>query len=323
MEQLIAIRTHIIGFYKRYEFTINSICKFLVGMFIFSRVNTLALYREEFAQIFETGLELPILLLASALFTVLPPSLAMFLIAAAITIQLSAVLEVALLVFVLLSLIIVFYCRLAPRMSFLILAIILGFHFGMPYLVLIFAGMYIGPLAIIPIAIGVAIWYFLPFFTDLALVVPIPEEFDIFAVPISLVDVFSQVYQQLTYNFNWVLIGFVFAMVILATYAVSKVNLDYAKDIAIVAGGFVAILAMAMTVTALETDMTVGSVIGSVIISMLIMVIIKFFDCILDYKRVERVTFEDEENVYYVKIIPKVGVIKDPEPEPEPDPEPT
>ncbi|HOA81281.1 MAG TPA: hypothetical protein PKK61_09505, partial [Defluviitaleaceae bacterium] len=44
----------------------------------------------------------------------------------------------------------------------------------------------------------------------------------------------------------------------------------------------------------------------SIIISMLIMFVIQFFYRVVDYSRVENVQFEDEENYYYVKVIPKI-----------------
>ena len=42
------------------------------------------------------------------------------------------------------------------------------------------------------------------------------------------------------------------------------------------------------------------------IVSILIMLLIRFFDNVLDYKRAQRVQFEDDEYYYYVKAVPKV-----------------
>ena len=60
----------------------------------------------------------------------------------------------------------------------------------------------------------------------------------------------------------------------------------------------------------LVTD-TVGYVCGlvlSVPVSALLMLVIKFFAFNLDYSRIEKVQFEDDEYYYYVKAVPKVTV---------------
>ena len=313
MDGILEVRQHIISFYKKFDIAINYIVKFLVGLFLFSRINSLGLYREEFEILFGSATGTTYLLLVSLIFTILPPSLALLLMAVAIAIQLSAVVEVAIFVFLLLVLIIVFYARLSPRQSMLIVAIVCGFYFRIPYAVVMYAGLYFGIMSIIPVVIGVAVWNFLPFFIELAGYAPIHEELDLFEIPMVILDIFGDIFTALTTDFNWVLIGFVFAMMILAVHLISLVAIDYAKDIAIAIGGVVGIICMIMVTVAMGLDMGVGGIIISVISSMVIMYIIKFFDKALDYKRVERVEFEDEDNLYYVKIVPKI--VK-PRPEP-------
>jgi len=275
-------------------------------MFIFSRINTIGLYREEFEMLFNTGAEISYLALVSLVFTVAPPSVALFLVTVAITIQLSAVLEVAVFVFLFLVLMIVFYARLSPRRSMLIVAMVLGFHFRMSYAVVLFGGLYFGVASIIPIVLGTAIWYFLPFFTNLAQTAPVAAEFDLFELPVTFIDVFAQIYAQLTTDFNWIVLGFVFAMMVLAVYLISLISINYSKDIAIGVGGIVGIIGMMMVVSITDLDISVGIIFISVIGSVLLVWLAKFFDNVMDYRRVERVTFDDEDNLYYVKIVPKV-----------------
>ena len=311
MQNILNIRYVLLKFYKQYEVSINFILKFFAGMFIFTRINQLGLYREEFAVIFDSNMEFFARVAASVLFVIMPPSLALFLAVLAITIQLSAVLEVAIFVFALLTMVILFYARLAPRQSFIVPATVIGLHFNIPYLVLILAGLYFGPMAAIPVIIGVAIWYFLPFFSELALTTPIAEEFVWMDFPLDLMEVFVQIYAHLTSSFSWMMIGFVFAIVVLSASFISKIPLNYARELAILASGLVAIISMGMTVSALEVNITMLSVVGGAIVSMLAAYAIRFFDCVVDYRRVERVFFEDDDNLYYVKIVPKVGAVKD------------
>jgi hypothetical protein len=299
-----------IGFYKKFEVVINYILKFLVGMFIFSRINSLGMYREEFVILLDTTAEFAYLALASLLFTISPPAVALFLIAVAVTIQISAATEVAIFVFLLMVLLIVFYARLSPRRSMLILAIIFGFYFHMPYLVVLFAGLFFGVSSIIPIVLGTAVWYFLPFFTNLAAnmagATDILAELDLFELPVVFMEVFAEIYAQLTTDFNWIVIGFVFAMMILAVHIISLISINYAKDIAIAVGAVIGMVCMTMVVTVTDLDMSIPSVFISTFFSALIVWIAKFFDNVADYRRVERVAFDDEDNIYYVKIVPKV-----------------
>lgn len=331
MEQLIVVRQQIIGFYKKFEVAVNYILKFFVGLFIFSRVNSLGMYREEFEVLFGSGAAFSYLALLSLLFTISPPSIALFLVAVAVAIQLSVVLEVAFFVFLLLILLIVFYARLAPRHSMLILAMVFGFHFNMPYAVVLFAGLYFGVASIIPVILGTAVWYFLPFFTNLtqefaqiAAAAPVvdyqyhAEYYDVsttfmeilFELPATFLDVFSRIFTQLTTDFNWIVISFVFAMILLAANLISRIAIDYSKDIAIGVGAVVGMVCMIMVVMAVEVDMTIGGIFISSIFSALFVWIASFFEGVRDYQRVERVQFDDEDNYYFVRIVPKVSAEK-------------
>ena len=310
MEQLIHIRQNIIGFYKKFEVIINYLLKFLVGLFVFSRINTLGMFSEDFNILFGGATEIAYVALLSLLFTISPPSVALFLVALAVAIQLSAAFEVAVFVFLIMILLIVFYARLSPRRSMLILAIIFGFYFHIPYAVVLFAGLFFGISSIIPIVIGTAIWYFLPFFTNLAAnmaqATEIMTDIDLFDLPTVFMEVFAQIYAQLTTDFNWIVIGFVFAMMILAVHLISLISLNYSKDIAIAVGAVIGIVSMAMVVYVIEIDMSLMGIIFGAFGSALLVWLAKFFDNVVDYKRVERVTFDDDEYIYHVKIVPKV-----------------
>jgi len=315
MEQLINVRQHMIGFYKKFEVAINYIAKFFIGLFVFSRINALGMFREEFNVLFgNSGTQMSYVALMALLFTISPPSIAMFLITVAIAIQLSAVLEVAFFVFLLLVLLIVFYARLAPRESVLILAMVMGFYFRMPYAVVLIAGLYFGITSMIPVILGTAVWYFFPFFTNLAATVDVVTDFDLLELPITFMEVFAQIFSQLTTDFNWIVLGFVFAMIVLATHLISRISINYNKDIAIGVGTIVGMICMTMVVLVIDIDMSVGGIFLSSIASALLVWIVKFFEGVQDYKRVERVAFDDDDNYYYVKIVPKVTAEQGPAP---------
>ncbi|MDR2168147.1 MAG: hypothetical protein LBE35_09920 [Clostridiales bacterium] len=324
MEQLLDIRQNLINFYKKFELAINYMLKFVAALVVFMRVGSIGMYREEFAVLFNGATGAAFILLVSLIFTVSPSTVALLLVAVVIALQLSLAAEVAIFVFLLLVLIVVFYARLAPRQSMLILAIIFGFYFHIPYAVVLFAGLYVGLAAIIPVIIGTAVWTMLGPFIDLARAAPTLEmqEFDLFEIPAAFFEIFGQIFEILTTNLSWILIGFVFAMMILAVHLISLLAINHAKDIALGIGAAIGLICMIMVQVVAAVNLSILSIFLGSIISFGIVWVIKFFDKVVDYKRVERVKFEDEENVYYVRIVPKIGATAaKPAPEPEPEEE--
>ena len=310
MNNIFELRHNILTFYKKYDIIINYILKFLLGLFIFSRINNLADPTDELAYTLTGTQETVFLLLVSLIFTISPPSISLFLMSIVVAFQLSANVALAVLVFAILSLIIIFYARLAPKQSLLIVALLLGFYLRMPYAVVLFGGLYFGLGAIIAVVIGAAIWYFLPFLQEMSQTIVPLEEIDLFALPTTFLETFNQIFTQISTDFNWVLLGFVFSMMVLAVYLISLVGINYSKEIAVGIGAAVGMVCMIMVVFVTDLELNILGIIISSIFSAGIVLAIRFFDIVLDYNRVENVNFEDEDNVYYVKIIPKKQISK-------------
>ncbi|MCL2407151.1 MAG: hypothetical protein FWC95_04410, partial [Defluviitaleaceae bacterium] len=154
------IRESIVMFYRNHEGLAQFILKFVAGLILFANVNSLGFYREGFAFsgnfLWTVGM--------SALFAVAPAVAGQFLLLLAVVIQVSQSLELMLIIFLLGVMVLIFYSRLQPSKSFIIILMILGFYFRIPYLVVILAGLYIGFAAITPVVIGTAIWNVVPIF---------------------------------------------------------------------------------------------------------------------------------------------------------------
>jgi len=306
MGQLIEMRQNIIDFYKKYEMAINYSLKFVAALIIFWRVNTLGMYRPELSALFNGATGVAFTLLVALIFAVSPSTVSLLLVAIVIGLQLSLVVEVAVFVFLLLSLIIVFYARLAPRQSMLIIATVFAFYLHIPYAVVLFGGLYMGLAAIIPVIIGTAVWMMITPFLDLARSTPVMVEFELLEIPTAFLEIFHQIYEILTGNLGWMLIGFVFAMMILAVHLISLLSINYSKDIALGIGAAIGLICMLMIGIVADVDLSIiGIFIGS-IVSFGLIIVVKFFDKVVDYNRTERVKFEDDDYVYYVKMIPKV-----------------
>jgi len=301
---LVKFREILVVLYRNNETVVLFILKFLTGLILFGNINSIGYYREGFA--FAGGFLWTVGL--SALFAVAPPTAGFAVLLVAVLIQISLSLELTAIIFMLGFCIIVFYCRIQPNRSFIIIAMVLGYLFRVPYAVVLVAGLYAGFAAIIPVAIGTAVWSFLPLFSGLVDRTPASDltEFNVIAVTDGLTDIYTSMYVQFTGDFQWIFNSFIFAMVIILVYAISRLTINYAKEISLLLGGVLCLLGIVMSSGIGGTSAGIGASIFFVFVSVILTQIFKFFDTALDYKSVEYVEFQDEDNYYYVKIVNKL-----------------
>ena len=318
MEQALLVRETILMFYKRYEVFIVFILKFIVGMIIFSMISGINRPIAMFQSISIMATGLPYIILMSLIFAVTPINAGYLLITVNLCLQTSAVLQVALLLGVFLLAVQGLYTRLAPQECVLILVMFMAYYFKLPYLVPILAGLYFSMTAIVPIAIAVFMWQFFPLLFNMSQ----HGEDTVWSVG-GLTEVYQASYTQVVgsvaSNHEWVVISFIFAMVLIVVYSISHTSIDYSKDIAIALGGAVTIIGFMIVVIITDLKISLSGMLLSTLSSVVIAYVIRFFDVILDYSRVERVQFQDEDNVYYVKIVPKILLEEQNVPEEQPE----
>jgi len=303
------MRETIVSFYKKFETYLAVLLKFAVGLVVFSRIGGIGLYMPIFEPINSAPMQLPYILLMAMLFTVMTMTVGYGLIIINICIQTSAALGVMTFAGIAMLLILFFYARLAPKENFLILATFFAFEFGVPYLVPLLAGLYLGLTSVIPISIGVMIVSFTPFVGFLLEDAQLMSEFmgaNIAAMPEYFGDLYMAIFADITGNQAWVFTAFIFSMVVFIVYTVSRFTIDHAKEIALGAGIVVTLLSTIIAELLAPANVSMLAVIVSVVLSGVLAFLAAFFDMVLDYQRTERVQFEDETNFYQVKITPKI-----------------
>jgi hypothetical protein len=245
MSSLIRIRERAVVLYRNNETAALFVLKFFAGLLLFGRINSVGYYRDGFA--FAGGFLWTVGL--SVLFAVAPPTAAHLILLLAVMLQISLSLELMVIIFMLGVCILVFYCRLQPNRCFIIIAMLLGYYFRVPYAVVLVTGLYAGFAAIIPVAIGTAVWSFLPLFAGLVDRTPATElaEFNVVAVTDGLADIYTSVYVRFTTDFQWVFNSFIFAMVIILVYAISRLTINYAKEISLLLGGVLCLFGIIMS----------------------------------------------------------------------------
>ena len=318
MEQILIIREVLVKFYKRFEVFILPILKFLLGLFVFTNIMSIG-YVHSAIEPFTAELSPRLLnVLFALLFTVMPMNTGWLLVILSITAQFSANIEVAIAVFLFLMFVFVFYARMAPKESILILFTILAFHFNVPYLLPLLAGLYFPITAIIPITIGVFVNAQIPILFGLARHSPSTAEamidMDIADILTELPEAFTVVYETLVHSLavthTWLFTAVVFAMVIVLVHFISRLAIDFAKEIAIALGCVMNIFGFIVAVLMADGTANIGLVIMMTIVCGILAGLIRCFDAILDYQRAESVQFEDDNNFYHVRIVPKVMLRK-------------
>lgn len=309
MEQILIARETVVKFYKQFETYIIFVAKFFLGVYMYQKIMGIGYVNEAAVPMLSTLPVLPLTMLLGLSFTLLPYTLSWLLMAVLITLQYSAVLEVAAVIFLFLLCVILFYARMATKESLLILLTILAFHLKMPYLVPLLAGMYCTLSAIIPVAIGVFIYAYIPIIQGLAVTTK-TTGFN----PTELLTTFTELYtslvNSLTATQSWLFTAFIFAMVIVIVHVVSRLSIDFSKEIAIVLGCVLNIFGYIIAVLVAREDIAIGFVILFTLLCGALTELIRLFDSVLDYQRAESVQFEDEHNYYFVRVVPKVLMTK-------------
>jgi len=316
MEFILQARALIVRFVKQYETVILFVLKFAAGFVILSIIAGIGHPSPELTKYLKPSLMFPYTTLLSLVIAVSPATLCYLLIALNITFQLSASLELSALVFCAMALELVFYIRLAPRKSWLILAMFFGFYFRIPYVVPLLAGLYAGLAAIIPLALGVLAWYALPVVSGMlpaatsassvSAAASAGAVFDVTQLPANIQATLNGLLTGFLSSQQWIFTAFVFAMAVVVVYVISRLNIDYAKEMAIGLGVVLIFVSFVVMTIISKNDVSLPGVFFISILCGLIAAAVRFFDMVLDYSRAERVEFEDEENFYYVRVIPKV-----------------
>ena len=87
-------------------------------------------------------------------------------------------------------------------------------------------------------------------------------------------------------------------------------EVEYAWHIAVFGGGIAYMIIMAAGGIFLEATIPVVPLVAGTMVSVFVGEILEFFFFHVDYKRTERLQFEDDEYYYYVKAVPKIKDMK-------------
>ncbi len=211
--------------------------------------------------------------------------------------------EVAAVVFVLYLIIFLIFFRFGTRDSLLLLFTAILASMKIPYIVPIVAGLVSGPMSVIPISCGLVVYYLLSNISGNAAAINAMGEEEAVAKLRMVLD-------ALVGNDELLVMIIAFAVTVFVVYILRRMSIDYSWTIAMIAGAIVNLMILLVGDLILDTELGLFGAFMGTILALICAKLVEFFRFCVDYNRIEKVQFEDDEYYYYVKAIPKMNVAK-------------
>lgn len=297
-DTLLIIRQNLIKIYKQYEYIIMPFLKFIIIFSVITMISTSFGYIGIFNKV-------EVVLFLALLGTFLPEKWMIlgFILLMPVYIAMANIV-LGVIAFLFLGVLYLLFMRLFPKESLLIIATIVCFNMGMEALLPVLAGLFGSYVCIIAIIIGTFIWFVMPQFAQV--VQPnLTGKDEILGVLTSLT---SGGLKNIIGDKTMLCTIVVFFIVFSIVYIIRKQSIDYAAYLAIGIGIMMHLAGFILAKLFLNINISMSKILITTILVTVIAIITQFFSKVLDYQRAEVVSFEDEENYYYVKVVPKIHI---------------
>ena len=175
------------------------------------------------------------------------------------------------------------------------------FFLRVSYVVPLVLGLSLGLSSIIPMSVGIFIYYLIVYVNQNAGVLAGTDTVDI-------VQKYTQILNSLFTNSTMILMVVAFAAALLVVFLVRNLSLDYAWTIAIGAGTAVLLAVIFIGNSTAGMNLSIVSLALEMLFSVILAFVYQFFAFAVDYSRTEFLQFEDDDYYYYVKAVPKIAV---------------
>lgn len=296
-EKLLILRAKCIQFFKGYEKWLIAMVKYLGVVWLLALISNKIGYVEVLTRSY-------VLLGIGFLSMLLPVQYVMILIFATITAHLLAY-NVLLggIVGTIFMVVYLGYIRLYPKESMLIILTIVAFALNFQYSVPIIAALFGSYACLVAILIGIVGVY-----GQVALSGMLQNMTESLGFAGMIEQTMDRMVSMILVNPHMVSMLIVFSIVFSIVYFIRKQSIDYAPYIAIAVGGVMNLLGVGFAILFLKIEVNVLVLVIMTFLSVLAAIIVQVFALPLDYTGTETVQFEDESNIYYVKVVPKISV---------------
>ena len=291
MRTMLEFREILKKVYGKYEVFILPVAKFLLALVTLIAINAKLGYMEA---IDNSGVVLIAALLCSFLptvFVVLFGALFILLHFYALTIEVALV---GLCIFLLMALL---FLRFVPKDSLLLILTPLCFHLNIPYVMPVCAGLAGTPSSVVSVGCGVVVHYMMNYVSKNAAVISTMDDAEAIERLRLMID-------YLLGNRAMMMVVASFAITVIIVYIIRRLPIDYNWPIAIVAGAMTDAVILMIGDLMFDTNVPIGGLLLGSVVAMLVSAVLMFFLFSVDYRRTEKVQFEDDEYYYYVKAVP-------------------
>lgn len=291
MTVLLELKEKLKSFYEKRAFYVRAIVRFAVALAIFFWIGNVLGGKGTLAS--------PVLKIAAAAFCLFMPANMILILAAGFVLvgALSVSAEFAAVYALIFVILLLLYFRFSPKYAYLVLLTPIAFALKVPYVIPLAMGLLATPVSIIPVGIGVFLYQSLSFVGKSVATVSAEESLSL-----------SYMIQGMFKDQTTILLLVAFSATIAIVYLLRRLEVDHAWTIAIASGALCNFLILLMGKIVLRTSYGMLPLVLGTVVSVILVFVIKFFAFNVDYTRVERVQFEDDEYYYYVKAVPKVSI---------------
>lgn len=297
MTKLYEIKKQVFSFCAEYETYLKYAYRFVIALALFGLIN---------GSIGFMGMisSFPATILMALVCCIMPQGFTLFVGALLVVLNLYVLsTEVALTTLIIFAVLFLLYFRFSPRDGMLVAITPICYALGVPYVLPIGAGLLRKSYSLAAIACGTIAYYFVDGVYE-----------NVTALQATSVGGAGETAKmtitasQLLSNKEMYLMVVILSAATIVVNVVRKMKIDHAWKIAMASGALVQVAGLFAGYIVFDlTDKAIGMIIGN-IVAVGLGLAIEFLFMDLDYTRTERVQFEDDDFVYYVKAVPKKAV---------------
>ncbi len=297
MVQLLKMKEQMMRFVSRFELYVVAAVRFVIAFAAFSMICSATGYM--------TALdEYPVALILALLCSFLPAGLMVFFGAVLILLQFYALSNLlcllAAMIFVVLFCV---YLRFSSRKGLYVVLTPILSVLGIPYTMPVATGLLEEPYAVFSVLCGEVTYFLMKH--------AIASSALFAASDTSTSSVLTMAATEILLDKEMYLYLAAFVIAAVVVYCIRKLSADQAHLAATVVGIVAQLVIIAGGEIYFGNARAVEKIVIGCIVSLLIMLVVTLLTHSLDYSRVERIQFEDDEYYYYVKAVPKAVVLRE------------
>ncbi|MDO5590718.1 MAG: hypothetical protein Q4F98_06640 [Lachnospiraceae bacterium] len=195
----------------------------------------------------------------------------------------------------------IFYLRLTPKMSVVVLLTPVAFALNIPCIIPIALGLIATPISLVAVICGTIVYYMMAYVKKAA---PGMESSGKAKMMMEITAYIKQVFDN---KEMWIMIAATIICLFLV-YIIHRQAVDHAWKIAIVSGAVANIIIVAIGDVAMGVHTSYAALIIGNLFAVVIGLALELFFFSVDYAKSENLQYEDDEYYYYVKAVPKLSV---------------